>query len=84
MKLISILSLLVVSLTGCTTGYYESFGPKSSYHATAITRPAVCNDFPVAYKVQVPDTDERIRPIDRSQLFSSMNAAFPSTQCHYK
>jgi hypothetical protein len=84
MKSTSILVLLVASLTGCATGYYESFGPKSSYHATAVTRPAVCNDFPVAYKVQVPETDERIRPIDRSQLSSSMNAAFPSTQCHYK
>jgi hypothetical protein len=73
--------LLIVLLSACTTGYYESFGPKASYYATAVTRPAVCNDFPVDYRVQVPETDERVRPIDRTELSSNMNAAFPSHQC---
>jgi len=31
------------------------------YHALALTRPAVANDFPVTYRVQIPSIDERIR-----------------------
>ncbi len=41
------------------------------YYATAVTRPGACNDYPVAYRVQVPETDDRIRPIDRTQLVST-------------
>jgi|APCry1669192010_1035390.scaffolds.fasta_scaffold46325_1 hypothetical protein len=83
----SINSLFLISVTalwGCTTGYYESFGPKTPYYATAVTRPAVCNDFPVDYRVQVPETDERVRPLDRTQLSSNTNAAFPTHQCSSK
>jgi len=40
-------------------------GAKPPYYATAVTRPALCNDYPVEYRVQVPETDPRIRPIER-------------------
>ena len=43
-------------------------GAKPPYYATAVTRPALCNDYPVEYRVQVPDTDTRIRTIDRVVL----------------
>lgn len=33
-------------------------------HAYAVTRPAQCNDFPVTYRVQVPDSDPRVRNVD--------------------
>lgn len=41
---------------------------KAPYYATAVTRPALCNDYPVEYRVQVPDSDARIRTIDRVVL----------------
>lgn len=43
-------------------------GAKAPYHAVAVTRPALCNDYPVEYRVQVPETDARIRQIDRIVL----------------
>ena len=43
-------------------------GPKAPYYAVAVTRPALCNDYPVEYRVQVPETDARIRPIERVVL----------------
>lgn len=33
-------------------------------YAYAVTRPAQCNDFPVTYRVQIPDTDSRVRNVD--------------------
>lgn len=41
---------------------------KAPYYATAVTRPALCNDYPVEYRVQVPESDARIRTIDRVVL----------------
>ena len=38
---------------------------KAPYYAVAVTRPALCNDYPVEYRVQVPESDTRIRQIDR-------------------
>jgi len=37
----------------------------------AITRPALCNDYPVTYRVQMPEVDDRVRLVDRSVLSSS-------------
>ena len=42
----------------CNTG-------KQAYYATAVTRPGLCNDYPVEYRVQIPETDARVRPVDR-------------------
>jgi hypothetical protein len=47
-------------------------GPKAPYYAVAVTRPALCNDYPVEYRVQVPETDARIRPIERIVLGDGM------------
>lgn len=41
--------------------------PDYSY---AVTRPLSCNDYPVSYRVQTPETDIRVRNIDRSVLIS--------------
>jgi hypothetical protein len=40
------------------------------YYAYAVSRPPMCNDYPVTYRVQIPETDERIRAVDRSELYS--------------
>ena len=48
----------------------------SSYQAIAITQApshacnGACSDFPVGYRVQVPETDARIRNIDRTTVSS--------------
>lgn len=39
--------------------------------AIAVTRPPMCNDYPVAYRVQTPDTEPRVRAIDRVELVSN-------------
>jgi len=41
---------------------------KPPYYAVAVTRPALCNDYPVEYRVQVPESDARVRPVDRMVL----------------
>jgi hypothetical protein len=38
---------------------------RTPYYAVAVSRPESANDYPVEYRVQVPDTDPRIRPIER-------------------
>jgi len=40
------------------------------YYAYAVTRPPMCNDYPVTYRVQIPETDVRMRAVDRSELLS--------------
>jgi hypothetical protein len=39
--------------------------------AIAITRPGLCNDYPVAYRVQTPEIEPRVRPVDRVELSST-------------
>lgn len=39
--------------------------PVESKYAIAVTKPAPYNEFPVTYRVQVPDTDPRLRYVDR-------------------
>jgi len=39
--------------------------------AVAVTRPQLCNDYPVTYRVQIPETDDRIKMVDRTELVSS-------------
>ena len=45
--------------------------PKAKpFTAVAVTRPQLCNDYPVTYRVQVPEADDRIKMIDRTELVS--------------
>ncbi len=45
------------------------------YYAYAVTRPPMCNDYPVTYRVQIPEVDERVRAVDRSALYSREGAS---------
>lgn len=47
----------------------------------AITRPALCNDYPVTYRVQMPEVDDRVRLVDRSLLSSSGGTASRIANC---
>jgi len=80
--------LILIGLVGVTSGCAQlpdlksaekpaappcaDCGPKAPYYAVAVTRPALCNDYPVEYRVQVPETDARIRPIERVVLGDGM------------
>ncbi len=61
--------------TVCTTC---SATPVMGY---AITRPALCNDYPVTYRVQMPEVDDRVRQVDRSVLASSGGTASRIANC---
>ncbi len=61
--------------TVCTTC---SASPVVGY---AITRPALCNDYPVTYRVQMPEVDDRVRLVDRSLLSSSGGTASRIANC---
>ncbi|MDH4393004.1 MAG: hypothetical protein QE285_16480 [Aquabacterium sp.] len=47
----------------------------------AITRPALCNDYPVTYRVQMPEVDDRVRLVDRSVLSSNGGTASRVANC---
>jgi hypothetical protein len=47
----------------------------------AITRPALCNDYPVTHRVQMPEVDDRVRLVDRSVLSSSGGTAARIANC---
>ncbi len=56
---------VVMAHQGCGACVSCSACPTESRYALAVTRPGVCNDFPVTYRVQVPDTDPRVRSVER-------------------
>ena len=39
--------------------------PVEPRYVLAVTRPGACNDYPVTYRVQVPEADPRVRSVDR-------------------
>jgi len=45
----------------------SGFKQNSNYYFT-VTRPGCCNDFPVTYRIQIPDQEDRVRSIDRPLL----------------
>jgi hypothetical protein len=55
--------------------------PPKPFTAIAVTRPNFCNDYPVTYRVQVPESDERIRMIDRSELVSVGTLTYQMPAC---
>jgi hypothetical protein len=42
--------------------------PRTAY---AISRPGPCNDYPVTYRVQVPNERDKVLPVDQVTLSSS-------------
>ncbi|MFM2065426.1 MAG: hypothetical protein RLZZ584_335 [Pseudomonadota bacterium] len=59
---------------GCSTCRSEAAG-----WSIAVTRPALCNDYPVSYRVQTGDADARIRPVERLQIVSDGGTGQPAT-----
>jgi hypothetical protein len=55
--------------------------PPKPFTAIAVTRPHFCNDYPVTYRVQVPETDDKIRMIDRSELVSVATLTYQMPAC---
>ena len=49
--------------------------------AIAVTRPPMCNDYPVAYRVQTPETEPRVRAVDRVELVSNGTLSAVATNC---
>jgi hypothetical protein len=50
-------------------------GGKPQY-ALATTQPPVANDFPVTYRVQMPDLEARVRPVQKTTLSISTMDTF--------
>jgi len=40
----------------------------NSNYFTAVSKPGYGNDYPVTYRIQIPDLEDRVRPIDRPLL----------------
>jgi hypothetical protein len=40
----------------------------NSSYKIAVTKPPVCNDFPVAFRVKTPDNEVRVRPVQKTTL----------------
>jgi len=49
--------------------------------AIAVTRPPVCNDYPVAYRVQTPESEPRVRAVDRIELVSNGTLSPVAANC---
>jgi curli biogenesis system outer membrane secretion channel CsgG len=91
----AVLALLAAaSLGGCTNVPPSPFAgasatDKSAPCATcksevsgwsiAVTRPAVCNDYPVSYRVQGAEADVRVRSVERLQIVSEGGTSVPAT-----
>lgn len=48
----------------------ECAGPQT-VTGIAVTRPSLCNDFPVTYRAQTPESKDRIRFVDHPTLQSN-------------
>lgn len=58
-----------------------SCAAKQPIPAIAVTRPPMCNDYPVAYRVQMPETEPRVRAVDRVELVSNGTLAPVAANC---
>jgi ABC-type Fe3+-hydroxamate transport system substrate-binding protein len=56
---------VVRATPSCGTCTSCSSCPIDPRYALAVTRPGACNDYPVTYRVQVPEADPRVRSVDR-------------------
>ena len=54
---------------------------KQPIPAIAVTRPPICNDYPVAYRVQLPETEPRVRAVDRVEIVSNGTLTPVATNC---
>ena len=52
-----------------------------STYGIAVTRPNPCNDYPVTYRVQMPETDKRVRFVDRPELMSTSTLSVSVNNC---
>jgi hypothetical protein len=55
-------------------------GPEAVY-GIAVTKPSSCNDYPVTYRVQMPETDKRVRFVDRPELVSTTTQSSVVNSC---
>jgi hypothetical protein len=53
----------------------------TSVPAYAVTRPALCNDYPVSYRVHGTDARDRVRPVDGVTLSGASGAASLPAVC---
>jgi hypothetical protein len=79
----AVLTLLAAaSLGGCTnvppSAPCATCKPEVSGWSIAVTRPAVCNDYPVSYRVQA-DSDMRARSVERLQVVSEGGTSVPAS-----
>ena len=80
----------VALITGCQTtipvdgssaNCLTCAAKQPSVPAIAVTRPPMCNDYPVGYRVQTPETEPRVRAIDRVELTSNGTLAALAANC---
>jgi len=50
-------------------------------YGIAVTRPNACNDYPVTYRVQMPETDKRVRFVDRPTIASTSTQSVSVNSC---
>jgi hypothetical protein len=51
--------------------------PSEPFTAYAVTRPSLCNDFPVTYRVRVPlDQDGKVFPVDQVRVISTSGQVY--------
>lgn len=51
--------------------------PSEPFTAYAVTRPSLCNDFPITYRVKVPlDQDGKVFPVDQVRIISTSGQVY--------
>jgi hypothetical protein len=45
-------------------------------YARAVSQPSPCNDYPVEYRVQIPEVDKRSRSVDRYVVTNDVSASY--------
>lgn len=82
----SLLMGLVLVMAGCanmppsTTCVSCQPAPEAQRSAVAVSLPAICNDFPVVYRVNAPETTY-VGPVERILLVSGNQELRPATLC---
>jgi hypothetical protein len=75
-------AFILMGLTLCTVVGCAEVPKGKPIAAVAVTRPQLCNDYPVTYRVQIPETDDRIKMVDRTELVSSGTYAYSYPQIY--
>lgn len=86
---LSIVTIAFLSVSACMQVPLMQYTQESCSNCTvvkpqfsyAVAKPLDSNDYPVSYRVQTPEANARIRPVDRTTVIAQTNVHISEAPC---